>query len=62
MKQKLIQQLHNLISEHEISNYCTDYEDAENELDPQTSLMLTYDCGRYETLKEVLQIVLAMEA
>ena len=50
----VIELIENLIKEHEESGYCTDYEDAENELDPQTSLMLAYDCGHYETLTNLL--------
>lgn len=63
MKQKIIQQLHKLIYEHETSNYCISYDKAietiQNDLDLATNQF--YDCGRYDTLKEVLQIVKAME-
>ena len=64
MKQKLIQQLHNLIYEHELSNYCTDYDKATQILafDSEQGFDCAYDVGRYDTLKEVLQIVQKMEA
>lgn len=59
MKQKLIEQLHNLIYEHETSNHCTSYDKAtetmEQDLDLATNQF--YDVGRYEALKEVLRMV-----
>lgn len=58
---KAIELIKLLIHEHEETGYCTDYEDAENELDPQTSLMLAYDCGRYETLVNLLNDLERME-
>ncbi len=61
MKNTLIEKLKELIKEHEESNYCIDYELAENELDPQTSLMMAYDVGRYETLVNLLNDLKRME-
>lgn len=51
---KAIELIKQLIKEHEESNYCIDYEEALNEIDPQTSLMYAYDSGRYETLVNLL--------
>lgn len=58
---KAIELIKKLIEEHKQADYCMDYEDAENELDPQTSLMMAYDVGRYETLVNLLNDLRKME-
>ena len=64
LKSQLTKKLTQLIKEHTENAFCTSYEEAtetmDNDLDLATNQF--YDCGRYDTLKEVLQIVQAMEA
>lgn len=45
-----------LLKEHEASGYCTNYDWAMNELgkDVQNAFDYAYDCGRYETLTNLL--------
>lgn len=61
MKDKIINLIEELIKEHIESEYCTDYEDALNELDPQTSVMYAYDAGRYEALTNLLDQIKTVE-
>ena len=58
---KALELINQLIKEHEQDGCCTDYEQAENELDPQTSIMYAYDCGRYETLCNLYNELKRME-
>ena len=56
MKDKIINFIEELIKEHEETGYCTNYDMAQNELnrDVQNAFDLSYDCGRYETLINLL--------
>ena len=59
MKEKLLEKLHNLIYEHETSNFCTDYDTAKeiSEMDTEQGFNAAYDVGRYEALKEMLRLI-----
>lgn len=59
MKEKLLDKLHNLIYEHEVSNFSTDYDKAKEilEMDAEQGFNAAYDVGRYETLKEMLRLI-----
>lgn len=63
MKAQLIIQLKKLIKEHTENAFCTSYEEATETLmtDVEGATNQFYDVGRYDTLKEVLQLVQAME-
>ena len=52
--QRVIELIETLIKEHEEDNYCTDYREVEQELDSEKAIFLAYDCGRYETLTNLL--------
>ena len=56
MKDKILNLINDLIKEHEETGYCTNYDMAQNELnrDVQHAFDLAYDCGRYETLVNLL--------
>lgn len=56
MKDKIINFIEELIKEHEETGYCTNYDMAQNELnkDADNAFDLAYDCGRYETLVNLL--------
>ena len=51
---RAIELLENLIKEHEESNFCTNWDEAQDELDAERAAFLGYDCGRYETLTKLL--------
>ena len=61
MKQKLIEHVEKLIREHQQNEYCTDWEEVQNELDPDRAGFIGYDCGRYETLINLLADLENME-
>lgn len=51
---KAIALIETLIKEHEENEYCTNYDEAQNELDPERAIFLAYDCGRYEAFTYLL--------
>lgn len=51
---RAIELLEQLIGEHEASEYCTNYDEAQNELDSERAIFLAYDCGRYEAFTYLL--------
>lgn len=54
MKQKIIEHLENLIAEHEMTCYCTDWDRVLNENNKEKAIYSAYDVGRYETLVNLL--------
>ena len=56
---RAIELVHNLIYEHETSNFQTDYDAAIETLaeDAEAGFNEAYDVGRYEALKEVLRML-----
>lgn len=54
MKNKLIKHIETLIKEHEEQGFCTDWNKAFEEEDPEQALHYAYDCGRITTLNEIL--------
>lgn len=63
MQDKIISYLEQLIKEHEIHNFCTSYEKAEEsiETDVLRAFDNFYDIGRYDTLHEVLSMIQKLE-
>ena len=63
MKDKIISYLSQLIYEHDVNNFCTSYEKAEEsiEADINKAFDKFYDVGRYDTLHEVLSIIQKLE-
>ena len=51
-----------LLKEHEQAQYCTDWTQAQDEQDPEKSIMLAYDCGQYELLKQLLDDIDKLQA
>lgn len=64
LKSQLTKKLTQLIKDHTENAFCTSYEEATETLmtDVEGATNQFYDVGRYDTLKEVLQIVQKMEA
>ena len=60
MKNKLIEHIKTLIKEHE-ENYFTNFDDIPDDLDWESYSMASYDCGRYETLCNLLHNIENME-
>ena len=61
--QKAIELIEKLIKEHEDGGYCTNYDEANNLLfDDEVIGMKFYDCGRYETLINLLNDLKRMGA
>ena len=58
---KVIEYLENLIAEHEMECYCTDWDKVLNESDFETAVNTAYDVGRYETLVNILIDIESME-
>lgn len=56
-EEKVIELLKARIKEHEEQGCCTNYDRAMDELgkDVQNAFDYAYDCGRYETLNEILK-------
>ena len=50
----IIELIENLIKEHYESGYCIDWEAVEATTDAETAMYWAYDCGRYETLTNLL--------
>ena len=57
---RAIDLIQSLIKEHEENEYCTDWEEVENELDADRAGFIGYDVGRYETLKQLLADLMKM--
>lgn len=54
-KEQIIDHIQHLINEHIESNYCTDWEQVlECDFYDEICLMKAYDCGRYDTLINLL--------
>lgn len=63
LKSQLTKKLTQLLKDHTANAFCTSYEEATETLmtDVEGATNQFYDVGRYDTLKEVLQIVQKME-
>lgn len=61
MKQKIIEHLENLIAEHEMTCYCTDWDIVLNENNAEKAIYSAYDVGHYETLVNLLIDIQNME-
>lgn len=61
MKEEIIKHLEHLIDEHKKADYCTEWEEVQNELDADRAGFIGYDCGRYETLVKLLDDIKKME-
>lgn len=64
LKSQLTKKLTQLINEHAVNAFCTSYEEATETMEQDLELATNqfYDVGRYDTLKEVLQIIQNMRA
>lgn len=51
-----------LLYDHEQSGFCTNWTKAQDEQDPERAIMLAYDCGQYEILKQLLDDIDKLQA